>query len=194
MGAPGVCFGLILNFYTMKKLVLTYGLIAGTILGVMFFVTVPLHKNGTINFDNGMWVGYTTMVISLSLVFFGVKSYRDNHQNGVITFGQAFKVGALIAMVASIMYCLTWELAYNTVSSGYLEEYAVYEQGKLKSSGASEAEMKAAAQEFQELMEVYKNPVIRFGFTMMEILPVALVISIISAALLKKKEFLPSNT
>jgi hypothetical protein len=54
----------------MRKVILTYGLIAGTILGAMFFITVPLHKNGTINFENGMWVGYTTMVISLSLVFF----------------------------------------------------------------------------------------------------------------------------
>lgn len=178
----------------MRKVILTYGLIAGSILGIMFFITVPLHRNGTINFDNGMWVGYTTMVISLTLVFFGIKSYRDNYQNGVISFGQAFKVGGLIALVACVMYCFTWEIAYNTVSSGYLEEWGVYQQEKLKSSGASEAELQTAAKEFQELMEIYKNPFIRFAFTMMEILPVASVISLLSAALLRKKEFLPSNS
>jgi hypothetical protein len=177
----------------MKKIILVYGLIAGTILGIMFFITVPLHKNGTITFDNGMWVGYTTMVVSLSLVFFGVKSYRDNHQTGVITFGQAFKVGALIALVACLMYCLTWEIAYNTVSSGYLEGYGEYQQEKLKSSGATEAELLKAAEEFKKLAEIYKNPFIRFAFTMMEILPVALIISLLSAALLRKKEFLPSD-
>jgi hypothetical protein len=178
----------------MKKVVLVYGLIAGIILAIMFFVTVPLHKNGTINFDNGMWVGYTTMVISLSLVFFGVKSYRDNHQNGVIKFGSAFKVGGLIALVACVMYCLTWEIAYNKVSSGYMEAYGDYEQEKLKSNGASEAELQEAAKEFQKLLEAYDgNPLIRFAFTMMEILPVALIISLMSAALLRKKEFLPSG-
>src|SRR5688572_19595611 len=179
----------------MKKVILTYGLIAGIILGIMFFITVPLHRNGTINFDNGMWVGYTTMVIALSLVFFGVKSYRDNHQGGTITFGQAFKVGGLIALVACIMYCLTWEIAYNTVSAGYMEAYGAYEQEKLKNSGASEAERQEAAKEFQKLLEVYDgNPLIRFAFTIMEILPVALIVSLLSAALLKRKEFLPADT
>lgn len=179
----------------MKKIILTYGLIAGTILGIMFFITVPLHKNGIINFDNGMLVGYTTMVIALSLVFFGVKSYRDNYQRGEITFGQAFKVGGLIALVACVMYCLTWEIAYNTVSAGYMEAYGAYEQEKLKSSGASEAELQEAAKEFQKLFEVYDgNPLIRFAFTIMEILPVALVVSLISAALLKRKEFLPKES
>jgi hypothetical protein len=179
---------------TMKKIILTYGLIAGTILGIMFFITVPLHRNGTINFDNGMLVGYTTMVIALSLVFFGVKSYRDNYHGGTITFGQAFKVGGLIALIACVMYCLTWEIAYNTVSAGYMEAYGVYEQEKLKSNGASEAELQEAAKEFQKLLEVYDgNPFIRFAFTIMEILPVALVVSLISAALLKRKDFLPST-
>jgi hypothetical protein len=184
---------LIKNQTHMRKIILTYGLIAGTILGVMFFITVPLHKNGTINFDNGMWVGYTTMVVALSLVFFGIKSYRDNHQNGVITFGRAFKVGGLIALVASVMYCLTWEIAYNTVSAGYMDEYGVYQQEKMKSSGASDAELQEAAKEFQELREIYENPIIRFGFTMMDIIPVALIISLFSAALLKRKEFLPTS-
>lgn len=177
----------------MKKIVLTYGLIAGTILGAMFFITAPLHKNGTINFDNGMWVGYTTMVISLSLVFFGVKSYRDQHLKGVISFGQAFKVGVLIALVACIMYALTWEIAYNTVSAGYMDEYGLHLKEGMKKKGASEVEIQKAVDEFDQMAEMYKNPFIRFAFSLMEILPVALIISLFSAALLKRKEFLPSE-
>lgn len=179
----------------MKKIILTYGLIAGIILGIMFFITVPLHRNRTINFDNGMWVGYTTMVIALSLVFFGVKSYRDNHQGGTITFGQAFKVGGLIALVACVMYCLTWEIAYNTISAGYLEAYGAYEQEKLKAGGASETELQEAAKEFQKFLEVYDgNPLIRFAFTFMEILPVALIMPLLAATLLKRKDFLPADS
>jgi len=132
------------------------------------------------------------MVISLSLVFFGVKSYRDNQQNGSITFGRAFKVGALIALVASIIYCLSWEVAYNTVCNDIMERAAQYEHEKLKNSGASETEQVKASEEFQKIAEAYKNPFIRFAFTLMEISPVALVISLISAALLRKKEFLPA--
>ena len=80
----------------MKKIVLIYGLIAGVIVGAMMMITMPLYESGTLKFDNGEWLGYTTMVIALSMVFFGVKSYRDNHLGGSITFGNALKVGLLI--------------------------------------------------------------------------------------------------
>src|SRR5690242_15701128 len=99
----------------MKKIITTYGLIAGVLLGIFMWISMPLLRNGAVDFSNGMWMGYAGMVIALSLVFFGVKSYRDNYLNGAISFGQAFKVGILISLVASVMYCISWEVMYNTI-------------------------------------------------------------------------------
>ena len=72
----------------MKKIVLTFGLISGAIISAMFMITMPLYKSGALSMDNGEIIGYSTMVISLSLIFFGVKSYRDQHLHGVITLRQ----------------------------------------------------------------------------------------------------------
>lgn len=77
----------------MRKTILTYGLIGGGILAGLMFIQIPFWKNGTLNLDNGEWVGYTVMVVALTLVFMGVKAYRDHHAGGFITFGQGFKVG-----------------------------------------------------------------------------------------------------
>ncbi|GAB3508711.1 DUF4199 domain-containing protein [Spirosoma knui] len=175
----------------MKKIVLTYGLIAGTIVGGMFAVNVPLWQNGTITFDNGIWVGYATMVIALSLIFFGIKSYRDNHAGGFITFGTAFKVGMLITLVASLLYCVAWEICYNTVFPDFMDMAARHTELGLKDSGASPAEITKAMNEFRQSAEAYKNPLVRFAMTFMEIFPVGLVITSLSASLLRKKEFLP---
>jgi len=177
----------------MKKLVITYGLISGVILGAMFFVTAPLYDKGIVNFDNGMLIGYTTMVVALSLVFFGVKSYRDNQQNGAITFAKGFQVGILITLVASFLYALSWEVAYNTVSKGYSEKFTAHYIDKVKAEGKPETEVNKAIKEMEEFKAVYENPFIRFAMTLMEILPVGLIITLISAALLRKKEFLPTS-
>jgi hypothetical protein len=177
----------------MKKLILTYGLIAGAIVSVMMWITQPLLRNGTINLENGMLVGYTTMVVSLSLVFFGIKSYRDLHLNGAIAFGSAFKVGVLIALMGSVMYAVSWEIYYNIVAPDFLEWYNQCQIDKMVKEGKTEEEIIKAKVDFEKFGELYKNPFIRFGMTMMEIFPVGLLITLASAGLLRKKEFLPDN-
>lgn len=179
----------------MKKIVLVYGLIAGAILGAMIFITTPLFDNGTLNFDNGAYVGYSTMVVSLSLVFFGVKSYRDNHRNGVITFGQAFKVGILITLIASLLYALSWEVAYHTVSKGFTEKMTEFYAEEIRKEVRDETEQKEKLEQLRTEMEYYDNSFLfRFSFTfLVEVFPVGLVITLITALLLRKKNFLPAS-
>ncbi len=172
---------------------MTYGLIAGTIVAALMFITMPLLDKGVINFDNGEFVGYTTMVISLSLIFFGVKTYRDKHANGVITFGKGFRIGLLISVIAALMYAVSWEISYNTFYSDFMTKMSDHHMSELRTNGASEAELQTASEDMAMMMEYYKNPFIRFAITMMEILWVGVVISLISAALLRKKEFLPAT-
>lgn len=177
----------------MKKIIWVYGTIAGVIMGAMFFITAPLWKNGTINMDNGMWIGYTTMIIALSLVFFGVKSYRDQHCNGVISFGRAFRVGILISLVASVLYSLSWEVARSTVSTGFEEGMKKHYREQIQREAKSDAERQEALQKMESMMDLYSNPVIRFAMTLTEVFPVGLVVTLVSAALLRRKEFLPTN-
>jgi hypothetical protein len=175
----------------MKRIILIYGLIAGVIVAAMMFITMPMYNSGSLNVDNGELVGYTTMVIALSMIFFGVKSYRDNHQNGEITFGKGFKIGILIALIASVMYALAWEVTYNNMSGDFMEKMTVHYIEKMKKSGASEQELQAAKEKWEGYSAYYKNPITRFGLTLMEILPVGVVIALATAALLMKKNFLP---
>ena len=177
----------------MKKIVLTFGLIAGAVFVVTMFGAYPLWKNGTITFENGMWVGYTSMVIALSMVFFGVKSYRDNHLNGTITFGNALKVGLLISLVASLGYAISWEFYFNLIAPDFMDEYAAFYVNKAKASGASEVEVQKIVAQMDEGKQMYKNPFLRFVITMAEISPVGIVISLVSAALLRKKDFLAAQ-
>lgn len=152
--------------------------------------TMPLFENGTLNHDNGVLIGYTGMVIALSLVFFGIKSFRDNQLGGSITFSKAFLIGMAITMIASVFYAVAWEITYARSGEKYMQQWTDHELDKLKEGGATEADLQAARDKWKNFIVMYKSPLIRFGMTLMEIFPVGLLISLISAALLRKKEFL----
>src|SRR5881628_1481672 len=109
----------------MKKIVLTFGLIAGAILSATMVLALPFKD--AIGYDRGEILGYTSMVVAFLLVFFGVRSFRDNVAGGTVRFGRAFAVGALIAVVASLCYVATWEVSYFTFASDYLTKYQARE-------------------------------------------------------------------
>jgi len=178
----------------MRKVTLTFGLLAGAIVSAFMVIALALYeKTGTI--FNNMLVGYATMVIALSMIFFGIKSYRDNYQNGAIRFWKGFQLGLLIALIASLMYAITWEAYIQTRPAGaasFMDKYVDSQINKMKEKGASSAEIDQMVKRMDTMKEMYKNPVIRFGMTLMEILPVGIIITLISAAVLRKKELLPA--
>lgn len=177
----------------MKRIILIYGLISGAIVAAMMLITMPMYNAGTLNLDNGEMVGYSTMVIALSLVFFGIKSYRDRHLNGAITFGKAVQIGLLISLIASVMYAFAWEVCYSQFGEEFTQKMVESYVAKLEAKGASEVELTKAKEEWAGYAEMYKNPLFRFGLTIMEILWVGVVLTLVSAGLLRKKEFLPAS-
>ncbi len=169
----------------MKKTVLTFGLLSGVVLSLMMLLTMPFHDR--IGFDRAMIVGYTTMILAALFVYFGVRSYRDNVNNGTVSFGRAFTVGMLISFVAITIYVTTWELSKNRIAPDYMEKYQAHVIEKGKSSGKPQAEIDEEVAEAKKWAEIAKNPLMSIAFTFMEPLPVALLASLISAAVLRRK-------
>jgi hypothetical protein len=176
----------------MTKVVLIFGLISGAIAAALMWLLMTVVNSGAINFENGMIWGYATMIIALSMVFFGVKSYRDNH-GGRITFFKGLQVGILISLISAVCYAASWELYYPKIGDEFMEKYTAHELDKMKASGKSDAEIEQARADGEKFAALYKNVFVRFPISMMEILPVGIVVTLISAALLRKKELLPSN-
>lgn len=175
----------------MTRIVLIFGLISGAIAAGLMWILIAVQNNGSVNLDNGMIWGYATMIIALSLVFFGVKSYRDNN-GGHITFLKGLQVGILISIICGVCYAASWELYYRGSGQEFLQKYTAHYLDKMKKDGASNAEIEKARVEGEQFMELYKNFFVRFGMTLMEILPVGVIVTLISAALLRKRDILPA--
>jgi len=168
----------------MKKTIFTFGLISGALSSLMMVATVPFMDK--IGFDRGLVVGYTTIVLSYLLVFFGIRSYRDNVGNGQIAFTKAFAIGISITLISCIFYVVTWEVLYFNFLHDHLDKYSAYVVEKAKSSGASPAAIQAQVQELKKFKEQYENPLFNAVMTFIEPFPVGLVVTLISAAVLRK--------
>jgi len=169
----------------MRKIVLTFGLIAGVIMSLMMAMTLPFHDQ--IGFDNGMIIGYASMVAAFLLIFFGVKTYRDTVAGGSVTFWRAFSVGMLIAFVASACYVVTWEMIYPKIGDEYAANYKAHELEKIRASGASQATIDAKIAEMDRNWKMYENIAIRAPLTFSEPLPPAIIVSLITAALVRRR-------
>jgi hypothetical protein len=169
----------------MKKTVLTFGLISGAILALMMFATLPFLDK--IGFDKGEIIGYTTMVLSFLMVFFGIRSYRENVSGGQITFGKGFAVGILITVVSCLCYVVAWEILYYKFLPDFAEKYASHMIEKARASGASPQAIDAQLQQMKTFKAMYDHPLIIAAISFLEPLPVGLIITLISAAILRKK-------
>jgi hypothetical protein len=169
----------------MKKTVLTYGLIAGAILSAMMLLTMPFHDE--IGFDRAEIIGYTTMVLAFLLIFFGVRSYRDNVAGGTVGFGRAFAVGALIAVVASACYVATWEVMYFKFMPDYVTKYQAHVLEEARADGESEEALARRKAQMDEFAKLYANPAINVAMTFLEPLPVALIVALVSAGVLSRR-------
>jgi hypothetical protein len=173
----------------MTKIVLIFGLLSGVIAGVLMWILFTFVMNERIDFDNGVIWGYATMIIALSLVFFGIKSYRDNN-GGHISFLKGLQVGILISLISAFCYAASWEIYYPRVGDEFMQKYTTYYLDKMKKDGATDAEIETARVESEKFMEMYRNFFVRFGFSLIEILPVGVIVTLISAAILRRKEVL----
>jgi len=180
----------------MKKVVLTFGLFAGLIIAGLVWVTAILVDRGAIGFNRLEVVGYASMIIALSMVFFGIKSYRDNSAGGTMKFWKGVQVGALISVIAGILY---WggAISYGVVNPGFderfMKQFTELKVGKLQEQGAPQAQIDAAKAEVDMMAGLFKNPVLFFLVCMMEILPVGIIVTLVSAALLRRKDILPAT-
>ena len=170
----------------MKRTVLTFGVISGVVMAILMWSMMLAMRAGAITLDSGEIWGYTTMIVALSMVFFGIRSYRDNN-GGSISFFKGLLIGLLISLIASVFYSLSWELYYRTLGGNFMAEYIALTMDKMQAAGKPAAEIEEMRSQMDAMTKYYNIFVFRFGMTLMEILPVGIIVSLVSAALLRKK-------
>jgi hypothetical protein len=176
----------------MFRNILKYGVIAGLVVGgVNFALFTGLGDEPHLEY--GMLIGYTTMLVALSAIFMGIKRQRDQDQGGVIRFWPAFGMGLAISVLAGVFYVAAWEASQAITGGDFATTYAraVIEQARAK--GADAAAIAKMTAEMAQFKVQYANPWFRLPMVFAEIFPVGVLVSLVSAALLRRPAFLPAR-
>ncbi len=165
----------------MKKIVLVFG----TIIGLVFcanigFMVYWMYHNPDLKGSD--IVGYAVMVVVFSLIYIGVRNYRNKELDGFISFGRAFKTGSLIALLGSAIYVAAWLFSYYLFVPDFMDVYSDY---VLKN--CTPEDLPAKTKEMADFKELYKNPLFVILITFSEVLPIGLVVALVSALILKRK-------
>lgn len=169
----------------MRKIILTYGLIAGLITMCFMIASTLVWKiNG--NENGSMIIGFTGMFIAFIFIFVGIKNYRDKYNGGKVTFWDGFKIGFFIALIASCVYTLVWMLEFHFLMPDFMEKFAAKAISDIKASGLSATEMQSKIAKMEEMRENYKNPFFRMLYTLSEILPLGIIMALLAALIMKR--------
>lgn len=176
----------------MLRKILLYGMIAGLIVGVPMVATWTL-LNGHQPLKHSMFIGYATMLVALSTIFIAIKRHRDVDGGGVIKFWPALGLGLGISVVAGLLYVVAWELTQAISHMDFAGDYTASMIAHQKAKGMSGEALAKFTAEMEAFKTQYANPLYRWPMTFIEIFPVGVLVSIVSAALLCNSRFLPAK-
>src|SRR5262249_43136909 len=145
----------------MKKTVLTFGLIAGAMISVLMGGSLLLADK--IGADHMMALGYTIMLATFLLIYFGIRSYRDSTLAGQISFWRAFACGTLITLITTVCYVAMWEILYFKFMPHFMDGYFATQIHKVQSAGLDPATAAARVAAIVHSQQLYQNPLVNMA-------------------------------
>ena len=170
----------------MQKTILRYGLWSAA-LAALFLTTMVVVMRWSDNYRGNMFVGFAGIILSMVLVFFGIRHYRDHECGGQITFGRALQVGIGIALISCVGYVLAWMVVWPTLVPDFMDRYTATMLEELQKNGADATAIQVKTAEFEQMRRWYQNPLMVAALTFLEPLPVALLVTLISALALRRR-------
>ena len=180
-----ICTSFSPKLNNMKNVIIRYGLISGGIAALLMICTALYYHNAS-DWSGGEIIGYAGILLSLVFVFLGVRAYREQRAGQAFGFGKAFQVGLLITLISCALYVVAWMLVYEILMPDFMEKYADHMLASLRASGASEAVIQQQTAKMAEYKAMYQNPFVRIALTFIEPFPMGLLVTVISALILKR--------
>lgn len=175
----------------MLRTMIIYGFIAGVV--VIANIVIGFTLSGGEGAGASTWFGYLIMLVALSVIFFAIKNYRDKTQGGVISFKTAALLGLGVSAFAGLSYAIGWEGFLAATDYAFIEQYSAGMIEAKKAAGLTGEALADAIANVEKFTSQYRNPLYRFPVTFMEIFPVGVLVTLVSAALLRNSRFLPAR-
>jgi hypothetical protein len=164
------------------KTAFIFGGLAGLLIIAMMITSYSIfgmHSSAT-----SMTVGFLLMFFILSLIFFGMKRFRDRDQGGVIKFTKALMLGLAMSVFAGFIYVIVWEIYVAKTGNSFILHYTDHLIELQKAKGVSGEALTEFTEKMTTMKTNYARPTYRIPLTFSEIFPVGFIVALISALFL----------
>ncbi|MFT5513285.1 MAG: hypothetical protein ACI8SE_001691 [Bacteroidia bacterium] len=171
----------------MKNNAVKFGIIAGLITSTFTVIGGLMMANGAEGgaYDNTEIIGYSGIFLAYSMIVVGMIKERQQ-RGGALSYGQTLLVGIKISGIAALLYVAAWMIMtaiYPQILEGM---FTMMEEG-IKTGDLSVTDKQDQLNQMATWKGYYGNPLAKAGLTFMEIFPIGLGISLISAIFIFKK-------
>lgn len=169
----------------MKNTVLKYGTISGLLMAVLLFTSIPLAPK--VGFNAVGMVLFLGKIAAFIPIYFGIRYYRQNDGDGVLTFWKGLNIGILIVVLACIFYALSWIILYYRVAPDFPDKYFADFIAELKLHGALPKDIADAQTQFDQSKKVLANPFVNAAYAFTDPLEYGIIMTLIFSVILRKK-------
>lgn len=167
----------------MKTTIKRYGLRAALVMVIFSAISFILISGDNSKYDLGEIIGYLSMFLAMIFVYLGIRNYRDHQNNGELSFGQALKLGLLIALFPAIAFGIMDQIYVQVINPNFYEEYYQTQLDNIDDSNAEEYQKQLA--KLQSQQEMFSIPIVSYLLMFVTVFLIGIVVTIISGLILK---------
>ena len=115
----------------MKQTVLKYG-VYGLLTGFIIFTIHLVFGIENLEYSTNEILGYASIFLSLSFIFFGIKHYRDHINKGVVSLSKAIVIGLLISILVGLGIAIADFIYTKFINPSFFSDFEqqLIDQGK----------------------------------------------------------------
>lgn len=167
----------------MFKLNFKYGIYSFTTALILFALVLLLGSE--LSHTNQELLTYGSMVISLSFVFFAIKSYKDQESRGILSFSKGLKIGVFISLFASFGIAIIDVLYTSVINPDWATDYIEESLKNMESLSAQDYEREKTL--LIKQMEDYGHPLLMGLLMFITTFIIGLMITFLSSLIFKSK-------
>lgn len=168
----------------MKKTILRFGAYGSITICILFLISWFVLNDLPMSVQEIL--GYASMIVSLSFVYFGIKHFRDKENEGKISFKRALAIGILISLITALVFGLLDVLYTEVLNPEFMDDYYSEVIADMKASlPDNELDVKLAELEAQR--EQFSNPILSFAFMATTVFIIGFIITLLSSLILQRK-------
>ncbi len=164
-----------------KTTLFNHSLVWGAILGIVLIVWSLLLY--FLDLSTNRVLGYVSWLISIAIVFYAMKIYRDTVNQGILSFSNAFVIGLLVCIISGFISAVFAYIQFNFISPELIDKMVQISEEKLLSRGMPDDMVEQSLEMSRKFMTPGLIAVMAFVMSVI----LGAIMSLILAAIVKKE-------